>query len=123
MPYGPPRSGKPAFRTPRQVLGHLPQGPPHQGQVRRYPWNPDASNVLGTMTTRGFPQAHWDGHRQFDIPDCKLLQGFDIDYDFKGSETEQKRQIGNAVPPVYWKIVISHLIQHLLNWKRGPSVQ
>jgi site-specific DNA-cytosine methylase len=124
MPYGPPGSGKPTFRTPRQVLSDLPPDPAHQRQVRIAPkWNPDGPNVLGTMTTAGFEQAHWDGYRQFNMQECKMLQGFDKDHIFNGTETEQRTQIGNAVPPVYWKLIVSHLIQHLLKWKRGQSVQ
>jgi DNA (cytosine-5)-methyltransferase 1 len=36
---------------------------------------------------------------RFDEQDAKIVQSFPRDYDFTGNKTEQRKQIGNAVPP------------------------
>src|SRR5206468_9766248 len=41
---------------------------------------------------------HWNS-RRLRIGERKLLQGFPLRYELAGSPYEQRRQIGNAVPP------------------------
>jgi site-specific DNA-cytosine methylase len=108
-----------------EVLGDI-QGPilSPQGPPRFSRWNPKVPGTLKTMLTKGFtkgkkPVAHWSGQRQFTIQELGMLQGFWSGYVFKGSDVEKKRQIGNAVPPVFWQYVVSEIMKTLLDWKEG----
>jgi len=38
--------------------------------------------------------------RMLNIPELKRIQGFGEDYILKGTKTQQKKQIGNAVVPI-----------------------
>lgn len=41
----------------------------------------------------------WDGRRRLTTAECATLQGFPPGHKFHGSQVQQYRQIGNAVPP------------------------
>jgi site-specific DNA-cytosine methylase len=133
MPYGPPGSGKTPFITPRQAIAEcgidsdiaensISTGGPSSA---KYPiWDPDVCGSLGTMTTKGFMKSgqrmgHWDGHRDFTIPEYCVLSGFPRHYQFKGTRTEALKQMGNAVPPVFWTHFISPIAQWISDWKDG----
>lgn len=57
---------------------------------------------------------HWEGpfhwtNRRLSIRECAALQTFPDDYTFYGSPRSQRKQIGNAVPPLLGKIVVEEL--------------
>ena len=57
---------------------------------------------------------HWEGpfhwtNRRLSIRECAALQTFPDDYQFYGSPRSQRKQIGNAVPPLLGKIVVEEL--------------
>lgn len=57
---------------------------------------------------------HWEGpfhwtNRRLSIRECAALQTFPDDYRFYGSPRSQRKQIGNAVPPLLGKIVVEEL--------------
>lgn len=57
---------------------------------------------------------HWEGpfhwtNRRLSIRECAALQTFPEDYKFYGSPRSQRKQIGNAVPPIMGKIILEEL--------------
>lgn len=48
---------------------------------------------------------HYRNHRRMSIRECALIQTFPVDYEFSGSMTSCYRQIGNAVPVLFGKIL------------------
>lgn len=48
--------------------------------------------------------------RPFNIKELKQIQGFPVDYQFSGSDSSIIKQIGNAVPPVVVKDIITYLL-------------
>lgn len=57
---------------------------------------------------------HWEGpfhwtSRRLSVRECAALQTFPDDYYFYGSPRSQRKQIGNAVPPLLGKIVVEEL--------------
>ena len=57
---------------------------------------------------------HWEGpfhwtNRRLSVRECAAIQTFPDDYIFYGSPRSQRKQIGNAVPPLLGKIVVEEL--------------
>ncbi|SHH44398.1 DNA cytosine methyltransferase [Clostridium intestinale] len=57
---------------------------------------------------------HWEGpfhwnNRRLSIRECAAIQTFPDDYVFHGSIRSQRKQIGNAVPPLLAKMIIEEL--------------
>lgn len=57
---------------------------------------------------------HWEGpfhwkNRRLNIRELAAIQTFPDDYKFIGSQNSQRKQIGNAVPPLLAKLVIEEL--------------
>ena len=57
---------------------------------------------------------HWEGpfhwkNRRLNIRELAAIQTFPDDYEFIGSQNSQRKQIGNAVPPLLAKLVIEEL--------------
>lgn len=48
--------------------------------------------------------------RPFNIKELKQIQGFPVDYQFSGNDSSIIKQIGNAVPPVVVKEIITYLL-------------
>lgn len=48
--------------------------------------------------------------RPFNIKELKQIQGFPVDYQFSGDDSSIIQQIGNAVPPVVVKDIITYLL-------------
>lgn len=55
---------------------------------------------------------HWD-NRRLRVPEIAAIQTFPEDYIFVGSRREIQRQIGNAVPPLLAKAMVSHLLEYI----------
>lgn len=55
---------------------------------------------------------HWDA-REFAIRELTLLQTFPAGYPFQGSKRSQRRQIGNAVPPLLAEVIARHVGREL----------
>jgi DNA (cytosine-5)-methyltransferase 1 len=51
--------------------------------------------------------------RPFNIKELKQIQGFPVDYQFSGSDSSIVKQIGNAVPSVVVKCIITYLLTFL----------
>lgn len=68
------------------------------GKFRRLRWDAPSYTVDTRFTDfRYF--LHPDEHRGFTVREAARIQGFPDSFVFKGSEKEQARLIGNAVPP------------------------
>lgn len=57
---------------------------------------------------------HWEGplhwnNRRLSIRECAAIQTFPEDYVFEGSIRSQRKQIGNAVPPLLAKMIVEEL--------------
>lgn len=57
---------------------------------------------------------HWEGpfhwnNRRLSIRECAAIQTFPDDYMFYGTPRSQRKQIGNAVPPLLGKLVVEEL--------------
>ena len=57
---------------------------------------------------------HWEGpfhwnNRRLSVRECASLQTFPEDYRFFGSPRSQRKQIGNAVPPLLGKLIVEEL--------------
>jgi DNA (cytosine-5)-methyltransferase 1 len=55
---------------------------------------------------------HWT-NRRLRAPEIAAIQTFPEDYIFHGSRRSIQKQIGNAVPPLLGREMVSHLIKHL----------
>ncbi|KAL8387193.1 hypothetical protein RB595_010090 [Gaeumannomyces hyphopodioides] len=67
----------------------------------------DADRLGQTVTTSGVTSVHFSGTRRFTDRELACIQGFPLDFHFRGSCV--KKQIGNAFPPS----VVEHLFRHL----------
>ena len=103
--------------TARQALSVLDgrrRHPLHQPYLQpfqnpRAPWDGDKPLPF-TVTCRAAESYHWSGLRQFTPREYALLQGFPLHHNFAGNYV--KKQIGNAFPPIFVKM----LYKHLVNW-------
>lgn len=68
------------------------------GKFRRLRWDAP-SYTVDTRFTDSRYFLHPDEHRGFTVREAARIQGFPDSFVFKGSEKEQARLVGNAVPP------------------------
>jgi DNA (cytosine-5)-methyltransferase 1 len=73
---------------------------PKSMKVEQPPYDPERSLLKGCITTDGGVNYHYSGIRKFTPRELSLLQTFPMRYQFSGSKSEAKKQIGNAFPPV-----------------------
>lgn len=69
--------------------------------------------LLSSWTIIASP-GHWEGpfhwtNRRLSIRECAAIQTFPDDYKFYGTTRSQRKQIGNAVPPLLGKLIIEEL--------------
>jgi len=62
-------------------------------------------------TSGGVNNYHPSGRRNFTTRELACLQTFPLDHLFLGPYV--KKQIGNAVPPKFAKLIFKHIIQQL----------
>ncbi|KAI0476396.1 S-adenosyl-L-methionine-dependent methyltransferase [Xylariaceae sp. FL0804] len=73
----------------------------------------DANAPTGTITCSG-DVWHPSGKRRFTVRELAALQGFPNDHEFRGVMTKQRKQVGNAFPPVVVKVLYRYLEGWLL---------
>lgn len=56
---------------------------------------------------------HPEQHRNITVREAALLQGFPHSYRFSGPPTQQYRQIGEAVPPIFSRALAWAVLEHL----------
>ncbi|KAI5804885.1 S-adenosyl-L-methionine-dependent methyltransferase [Geopyxis carbonaria] len=96
-----PRTVGDAIRSmPFGVADHCPQDKVFQDNQFRFPyckWDEPFGRTI--LAGGGNYDVHPNGLRRFTVREIASLQAFPISYCFHGTESQKKRQIGNAVPP------------------------
>ena len=77
--------------------------------------------LLKCMTTNGQGQVHPSGKRAFTNREWACLQGFPLEHVF--GKKEVKKQIGNAVPPIFAKALMEHIKKSLMKADGVPDVE
>ncbi|KAI1089009.1 S-adenosyl-L-methionine-dependent methyltransferase [Rostrohypoxylon terebratum] len=111
--------GTKSYRTVQQMLRKISpaarwndelHSPNRLKRVLRPRWDPNIPLLRTITCSGGVGNYHYTGLRDFTLREYSVLQGFPPDYDFQ--KPSQKRQIGNAFPP----LVVKHLYKHLRRW-------
>ncbi|KAI9649072.1 hypothetical protein NHQ30_001639 [Ciborinia camelliae] len=108
---------KKPYRTPNQALSSIPDNAPNHDpqspQLHRanyVPW--DGSVICGCiMTSGGNGLGLPNGSRGMTNRELAALQGFPLKHVFHGQEI--RKQIGNAVPPIFGKVLLGSVRRHL----------
>ncbi|APA07988.1 hypothetical protein SS1G_00377 [Sclerotinia sclerotiorum 1980 UF-70] len=130
--YHPPHlssDSKKPYKTPNQVLSSIspdaPNHEPHTPQLNRanyVPW--DGSVICACILTNGGSGLGLpDGSRGMTNRELAALQGFPLNHVFYGCEI--RRQVGNAVPPVFGRILLGSVRRQLERrdgWVRGEGI-
>ncbi|KAL6716754.1 hypothetical protein ACLMJK_006322 [Lecanora helva] len=95
-------------RIPRDFPLH---NPTQVMQINEAPY--DGNQPLRhTICTNGNLYYHPSGKRNFTLRELACLNGFPLEHQF--DPRRARMQIGNAVPPIFAKVVFEHIRKHLL---------
>jgi len=103
----------------REYLGgsyHLGGG--KTGIARRMSWEESGLTVLCTPAQKQTDRCHPDELRPFSVRENARIQSFPDNWEFAGSQAEQYKQIGNAVPVNLAKHIGLSIKNYLDNLKR-----
>lgn len=126
--HGPQGSGLKKFHTIRDALIPIERlglrstdDQYHQPKRLKEPKEPyDPRRFLkGCITTGGGVDYHPGGLRNFTPRELGLLQSFSMTYKFCGTQTEAKRQVGNAFPPIMAEAMFRTIAKTLEAFDRG----
>ncbi|KAI2633276.1 S-adenosyl-L-methionine-dependent methyltransferase [Hypomontagnella submonticulosa] len=104
------------YRTVRKMLRKIPREaivyddlhePGRMKRTNKPRWNPDVPLTRTITCSGGVGNYHYSGRRDFTLREYAVLQGFPVDYQFQ--RPQQKKQIGNAFPPLVVEIIYKHL--------------
>ncbi|KAH7075952.1 S-adenosyl-L-methionine-dependent methyltransferase, partial [Paraphoma chrysanthemicola] len=112
--HGPPKSGLKRYVTIEDALKPLERqtmsfrdNPYHQPDLEKRmdgtPFDPHI-NLAKTITTSGGDNVHHSGTRANTVIELSQFQGFPLTHHFTGSNTEAKKQCGNAWSPKASKV-------------------
>ncbi|KAI1373173.1 S-adenosyl-L-methionine-dependent methyltransferase [Hypoxylon crocopeplum] len=111
------RDGTKRYRTVKHMLRKIPQGtfdelhqPRSLKRLHLPSWNPKTPLARTITCSGGVGNYHYSGKRGFTLREFAMLQGFPVNYSFQ--KPHQKKQIGNAFPP----LVVRTLYKHLRRW-------
>jgi DNA (cytosine-5)-methyltransferase 1 len=73
--------------------------------------NEPSNTIPAHLAKDGLRHIHWDPtqKRSITVREAARLQGFDDDFNFLGTQSDQYRMIGNAVPPIFSQKIATHL--------------
>lgn len=81
----------------------------------RLRWDrPSGTVLVGSSEGGGRPFIHPQEHRHLTVREAARLQAFPDDWVFSGNQTDQYRQVGNAVPPPLACAVARHIAPYLM---------
>ncbi|KAL4954016.1 S-adenosyl-L-methionine-dependent methyltransferase [Aspergillus filifer] len=113
--HGPPDSGLREFSTIKQTISAIPPGANDhdvaaaRGRfVKKRPF--DGNQQARTITCGGGENYHPSGKRGFTTREYASLQTFPLDFQFG---KKARKQIGNAVPPVFARAIYEEVIRSL----------
>ncbi|KAL1624866.1 hypothetical protein SLS54_003590 [Diplodia seriata] len=89
-------------------------------RVDNVPWDPDHPYNKTIMTSNS-EVYHWSGRRKFTNRELAGLQGFPHTHTFHGSQTSIEKQIGNAVPSTWFKLVFDECVKVLRRMDRAQG--
>ncbi|KAF8852220.1 S-adenosyl-L-methionine-dependent methyltransferase [Acephala macrosclerotiorum] len=111
-----PDDGLKPLKTVAEVLRTIPANAPNHDPQRllanrtfKQPWNPNG--LAKCITCNGGEYGHPSGLRSFTHRELAALQSFPNDQVFYGGAI--RKQIGNAVPPLFAKVLYKKIIKHL----------
>ncbi len=83
-------------------------------------WNLPSKTIIAHLYKDGFQFIHPDlsQARTFSVREAARIQSFPDDFVFKGSRTEQFKQIGNAVPPLFAEALAKSVKRALSNLEK-----
>ncbi|OJD35236.1 c-5 cytosine methyltransferase [Diplodia corticola] len=110
-------SGLPGFVSVREAIGNIPRttanhDPMSARQIFREPWDPSFP-FNRTIMTSNSDVYHWSGRRRFTNRELAGIQGFPHSHNFFGSHSQIEKQIGNAVPPSWFKLILEECVKVL----------
>jgi DNA (cytosine-5)-methyltransferase 1 len=110
----PDETGLKPLRTIRDAIESIPMGWPNHDPhscalMDKLPFSPDTQ--APTVTTGGGNNYHPSGKRNYTNREFAALQTFPLHHMFGDNLTASviRKQIGNAVPPLFAKILFEHI--------------
>lgn len=103
--------------TVRDAIGFIPPNTSHHDPIQFLLPELQTSRVhwegqVNTLKTKGLESGcdvHPNGNRKFTPRELACFQSFPFHHTFAGSNTEIKKQIGNAVPPLLAKAILTEV--------------
>jgi DNA (cytosine-5)-methyltransferase 1 len=80
------------------------------GFLRRLAWDKPSPTLVTCPTMPATDLCHPDEDRPLSVEEYAAIQTFPSDYVFEGSLADKYRQIGNAVPCQFGKLIGEHII-------------
>jgi site-specific DNA-cytosine methylase len=126
--HGPPGSGRRPYATIFDALHAIPEDAAQHLSMakwfptRKPPYDPHIQAKCLTTTKNdggGNMPYHWSGRRDFTPRDRAKLQGFQLNYILSGTEADQVKLLGNAVPPSVWSLFVGSIMKTLADWRAG----
>ncbi|NWJ47033.1 MAG: DNA cytosine methyltransferase [Chloroflexi bacterium] len=88
----------------------------------RLAWDrPSGTVLVGSTRGGGRPFIHPFEPRHLTVREAARLQGFPDDWVFAGNQTDQYRQVGNAIPPLLSEVVTRQIIAFLTQENPNPN--
>ena len=91
----------------------------HTSNVHKYhviEWDEQSNLIPAHLYKDGLRHIHPDSKqaRSITVREAARLQGFPDDYIFEGTMADEYKMIGNAVPPIFSKVLAEALYKHIL---------